>query len=102
MNSDALKLAATQLRSLLEHYQHQERAAAMLLQELDGLITRAMKKEITTPMEPRDIPGHRYFTETQLGAYRDLEELYASFYVELIDGRASKAFQMLQAKMNKP
>lgn len=53
-------------------------------------------------MEARDIPGYRYFTESRLGAYRDLEECYASFYIELIDGRRSKAFQKLQAEMNKP
>lgn len=102
MNPDALKLAAMALRDSLEHYQQQERAAALLLQDLDGLLTRAANKEITTPMEARDIPGHRYFTETRLGACRDLEALYASFYIELIDGRSSKAFQMLQAKMSKP
>lgn len=102
MNLKALKLAATQLRSMLEHYQHQEPAAAMLLRELEGLINRALRKQITVPMEARDIPGHRYFSETPLGAYRDLEQLFASFYVELIDGRSSKAFQMLQAKMKNP
>lgn len=102
MNPDALKHAATALRGLLEHYQHQERAAALLFEELDGLLKRATNGEITTPMEARDIPGHRYFTETRLGAYRDLEERYASFYIELIDGRRSKAFQKLHAKMNKP
>ncbi|WP_442109136.1 hypothetical protein [Pseudomonas sp. NUPR-001] len=102
MNQDALEYAAIHLRNLLERYQLQEPAAALLLRELNGLIDRALRQEITAPMEPRDIPGHRYFTETPLGSYRDLEELYASFYVELIDGRSSRAFQMLQAKMNRP
>ncbi|MDH0135380.1 hypothetical protein N7381_19275 [Pseudomonas asiatica] len=47
MNPDALKHAAMALRKLLEHYQHQERVAALLLEELDGLLKRAMNEEIT-------------------------------------------------------
>lgn len=46
MNPAALKHAATALRTLLEHYRHQERAAALLLEELDGLLKRAMNEEI--------------------------------------------------------
>lgn len=98
MNRDALALSAKNLRAALVHYQDHERAAALLLQALEALIERALKQEIIVPMEPRDVPGHRYFTETSLGAYRDLEEAYASFYMQLIDGQNSKAFLMLQAK----
>ncbi|MFK3815001.1 hypothetical protein ACI2KG_00060 [Pseudomonas sp. NPDC089407] len=65
MNPAALRHSATALRRLLEHYQHQQRAAALLLEELDGLLKRATNEEITTPMEARDIPGHRYFTENR-------------------------------------
>jgi len=39
MDLDALKLAATQLRGMLEHYQHQEIAAAMLFREQQGMLT---------------------------------------------------------------
>ena len=100
MNLDALKLAAIKLRSLLEHHQYEEPAAASLLQALSGLIEQAVNHRITSPMEARDIPGYRYFTETPLGGYLELEHAFATFYIELIDGRSSKAFQKLQAKMN--
>lgn len=100
MNLDALKLAAIKLRSLLEQHEYDEPAADLLLQALSGLIEQAANHQITSPMEPRDIPGHRYFTETPLGGYHELEHAFATFYIELIDGRSSKAFQKLEAKMN--
>jgi hypothetical protein len=100
MNLDALKLAAIELRSLLQQHQNEEPAAASLLRSLSGLIEQAIEQQITSPMEARDIPGHRCFTETPLGAYHEIEQAFAAFYIELIDGRSSKAFQMLQAKMN--
>ena len=101
INLDSLERSAIQLRNLLERYQHQAPAAALVLRELNGVLERAAKREITAPMKPRDIPGHRYFTETPLGAYRDLEAAYASFYVALIDGQSSEAFRRLQAEMKR-
>ncbi|MDZ3991657.1 hypothetical protein [Pseudomonas sp. Teo4] len=102
MNIDALHHAATQLRKLLEHHQMREPLAADLLHALGNLIARAEREEITVPMEPGDIPGHRYFTETNLGGYTELEAAYSVFYVELIDARSSEAFKKLQANMNNP
>lgn len=59
INLDSLERSAIQLRNLLERYQHQAPAAALLLRELNGALERAAKREITAPMEARDIPGHR-------------------------------------------
>ncbi|MNV93413.1 hypothetical protein D3C71_1881010 [compost metagenome] len=49
-------------------------------------------------MEARDIPGYRYLPETNLQDDRILSELFAKFYMALIDGEEWSSFKKFQAK----
>ncbi|RMS97126.1 hypothetical protein ALP58_100687 [Pseudomonas savastanoi] len=101
MNVKALKVAATTLRDKLEFYIHRDPDASILLLNLDMLLCRAEQGEITEMVEPRDIPGYKLFTETNLQAYGDLEKAYADFCLELTEVRETDAYKMLAAKMAK-
>ena len=50
------------------------------------------------PMEARDIPGYRYLPETNLQDDRNLSQLFAEFYMALIDGEEWSSFKKFQAK----
>lgn len=101
MDIDALQAAAQHLREKLEYYKLKDPTALLLLTDLQGLLLSAELGHIHTPVEARDIPGYRLFTETNLQSYKDLEAAYTSFYIELTEARQSGAYKMLKAKMNK-
>lgn len=50
-------------------------------------------------MEARDIPGYRYLPETNLQDDRNLSQLFAEFYMALIDGEEWSSFKKFQAKI---
>ncbi|MCQ3028246.1 hypothetical protein NLO74_19850 [Pseudomonas tremae] len=101
MNIKALKVAAKTLRDKLEFYKQRDSGASILLLNLESLLCRAEQGEITEMVEPRDIPGCKLFTETNLQAYADLEKAYADFCLELTEVRETDAYKMLAAKMDK-
>lgn len=101
MNALALKNTAIELRGLLERYQLTEPDARHLLLSLQQLITAAEQGHITTPVEARDIPGHRMMDESNLRQYRDLSAAYSNFHIELIDGREWESFKRLEHSMKK-
>ncbi|WP_116826992.1 hypothetical protein [Pseudomonas syringae] len=101
MDVRALKVAATTLRDKLEFYKHRDPDASILLLNLDMLLCRAEQGQITEMVEPRDIPGYKLFTETNLQSYGDLEKAYADFCLELSEVRETDAYKMLAAKMAK-
>lgn len=101
MDVKALIVAATTLRDKLEFYKRRDPDASILLLDLEDLLSRAEQGQITKMVEPRDIPGYKLFTETSLQSYKDLEAAYTDFYMELIEGRETEAYKILQAKMAK-
>lgn len=101
MNTNTLKQASLRLREKLEFYRHQNPAAGALLDSLEGLMSRAERQGIRTPMEPREIPGYRIFTETNLQEHTDLEAAYTNFYMELTQGRETEIYRIIRERMNK-
>lgn len=99
MDINALKAAAQDLREKLEYYKLKDPAALLLLTDLQSLLLRAEEGKIHSPVEARDIPGYRLFTETNLQSYEDLEAAYTRFYMELTEARQSEAYRLLAAKM---
>lgn len=101
MDVKALRVAAIMLRDKLEFYKQRDPDVSILLLTLDMLLCRAEQGEITEMVEPRDIPGYKLFTETNLQAYGDLEKAHADFCLELSEVRETDAYKMLAAKMAK-
>ncbi|MCS4066567.1 hypothetical protein M2413_005576 [Pseudomonas putida] len=59
--------------------------AKLVLNTLRGLLFKAENGKIHAPMEARDIPGYRYLPETNLQHDRNLSQLFAEFYMALIE-----------------
>lgn len=98
MNTHTLKATATALREKLEALEGQNSDAKLMLNTLRGLLLKAENGKIHAPMEARDIPGYRYLPETNLQDDRDLSQLFAEFYMALIDGEEWSSFKKFQAK----
>jgi hypothetical protein len=92
----ALKKSAVELRKNLEIYKKKEPAAVALYNNLEHLISAAERGEITTPVEPRDVPGSKIMDESNLRKYQDLSEAYSTFYIELIGARGSEPSKMME------
>jgi len=99
MDRIALKTAALLLREKLDLYTHKDPAAALLLSDLNKLLSMAELESIKENMEPRDIPGHRLFEETNLRMLGDLKVAYANFYIELIGGRDWSSYKLIESRM---
>ncbi|MNC65620.1 hypothetical protein D3C76_688730 [compost metagenome] len=98
MNTHTLKVTAKALREKLEALEDQNSDAKIMLNTLRSLLLKAENGEILAPMEARDIPGYRYLPETNLQDDRILSELFAKFYMALIDGEEWSSFKKFQAK----
>jgi hypothetical protein len=86
LNLSAVKSAAEQLEIQLAKYAAIDADAELLRSGLVPLISKAKAGDIKTPMEWRKIPGSYFFNERNLRQYRDLEEAYAVFKIELNGG----------------
>jgi hypothetical protein len=86
MNLAAIKSAAEQLEIQLTKYAAIDADAELLRGGLVTLIAKAKAGDIKTPMEWQKIPGSYFFNERNLRQYRDLEEAYAVFKIELNGG----------------
>ena len=93
----ALKQSAIELRKNLDTYKEKEPAALYQYDQLEPLISAAERGEITTPVEPRYVPGSRIMDESNLRKYQDLSESYSIFYIELIGVRGSESYKMMEA-----
>ncbi|MEG1039399.1 MAG: hypothetical protein RSE94_05705 [Pseudomonas sp.] len=96
-----LKATAKALREHLETLKDNNPDAKAMLNILRDLLLKVEGNEIQTPMEPREIPGYRYLAETNLQDDRKLSELFANFYMALIDGQEWSSFKLFQAKYKK-
>ena len=101
MDTLALKNTAIALENLLRRYGTTDPDARYLLLNLQPLISAAEQGQITTPVEARNIPGHRIMDEYNLRHYQDLSDAYSNFYIELINGRESEVFKRLEESMRK-
>jgi len=101
MNILKLKATAIELRKQLEVYKEKEPAALDLYEAMKNIIFAAERGEIATQVEARDIPGHRIMDESNLRKYRDLSHAYSNFYVELVEGRASDTFKLIEEIIKK-
>lgn len=95
MNRDLLKQKAEALYQLLERYSLVNSEAESVLISLKGLLVGAINGEISYPIEWRAIPGAYQFNEGSLRQYKDLENAFAEFRVEVTGGEslAMKAFR---------
>jgi len=89
MDQVKISRGARKLRSLLKKYSHENSNAALALGTLNELLDLAESKQITTPLKWGDVPCRYLFSEAGLGQYRDLEEAYANFKVEVTGGHNS-------------
>ena len=80
----SLKLLAENLERLLIKYAAADDAAKALLRSLIDLIQSAKNGAITNNVD--DVPGRFSFTERGLSQYRELEEAYALFKLEITLG----------------
>jgi hypothetical protein len=101
MNILALENAAIELRKQLNIYKATDPPAMVLYNQLEGLMTAAERGEILQKMEAREIPGHRIMDDSNLRGHRELSEAYSNFFVELIEGRETETFKMIQDMIKK-
>lgn len=88
MNKEILKKKAEDLMRLLQKYSLVNPEAASVLMGLQGLLTEAMNHEISTPIEWRSIPGSYQFNEGSLHQYKELEDAFAEFRIEVTGGES--------------
>lgn len=100
-NINELKIAARLLREKLESFKDKDQTVAMLYSQLDSLLSAAERGALSENIEPREIPGHRLFDETNIRDYSDLKSAYTNFYIELIGGRDWGAYKLIKEKISK-
>ena len=85
---DQLKIEtkAKRLRRLLEQYSTRSDSALEALNSLKELLENAVSGRLTSPLKWSDVPCGYLFVEGALGQYKDLEEAYAEFKVEVTGG----------------
>src|ERR1700733_967218 len=88
MNKELLKQKAEALTRLLHKYSLVNPEAESVLMSLQGLLTEAMNHEISAPIEWRSIPGAYQFNEGSLRQYKDLEDAFAEFRIEVTGGES--------------
>lgn len=81
-----IKRKAKRLWLLLKRYSESDTTAAKAQSSLRKLLESAMSGEITSPLRWSDVPCGYLFVEGALGKYKDLEEAYADFKVEVTGG----------------
>jgi hypothetical protein len=84
MNAKIPQLAV-RLEQALDAHAHSDTEVRLLRQELAALIHQAKAGLVRAPIEWRDVPGARLFTEGGLRKYRDLEQAFADFRLEITD-----------------
>lgn len=88
MNKELLRTKAIKLEGFLSSYSKREAEASELFQMLSILIEDAKSMSVNDPMEWRDIPGGRLFSEGGLCAFSDLEQAFSEFRIEMTGGES--------------
>lgn len=97
MDTTLLARTAGDLDRLLQHYAKSDAEVGGLLRALEELLHDAQNGNVAVPVEWRDIPGDRAFSEGGLRKYSDLESAYASFKIEATGGETA-VLSALRAK----
>lgn len=100
MNQHRLQASALKLKNILQQYSSFNEAVEGLSIALQSYIEPALTGSVLAPLDWRDIPGARSFSDGALVQYRDLEEAYDEFKIE-ITGGASPELQRYLAKQPK-
>jgi hypothetical protein len=100
MNQVNIALSAKKLHLLLEKYTPVEPEAALLGSALSTLIEAALAGGVSAPLEWKVVPGDFFFSEGNLGKYRDLESAYAAFKIELTGGPSPVLLQLKRQMQN--
>ena len=97
MDQVLIRKTADDLCKVLTHHAVYDAEARNLLGALSNLIKLAREGSITVPLELEAVPGAYYFTEGGLRRYRDVEEAYAAFKIEVTGGE-SPVLRALRAR----
>lgn len=86
MNTRKVKKDAALLKATLLKYANKDEEVNNLYMALRHIIEEALSGKIREPVDRGNVPGGHCFLEGNLRKYRDLEEAYASFKIELSGG----------------
>lgn len=86
MNQELLMDSANDLDRLLRQYAEFDDEAKTMLRSLSPLIQDVRSGKIITPFDARKIPGTRTYLEGKLQQYRDFDDAYGKFILEVTGG----------------
>jgi hypothetical protein len=86
VNMASLKDTADRLDALLRLYSKSNQQVEILYRQLSSFISDASSGKIKSPVDLRQIPCSRMFTETDLPALPGLEDAFAKFKLEVSGG----------------
>ncbi|MBP1146031.1 hypothetical protein JOE33_002954 [Pseudomonas sp. PvP027] len=99
MNIDKIEFSAKVLEGKLKEYALKDDEASRLYDDLRPLLELAKSRRIISPIQWGKIPGRYRFTENGLQEYRELEEAYAVFSIEITGGEPP-LLKILRAERN--
>ena len=83
MRQDILRDKAITLQKLLQKYAAQSKQAKDALNMLDVLLKGGISGKLTKKVDWADVPCSYMFLDGELGAFKDLENAYATFKAEI-------------------
>lgn len=86
MDKKKIALKAKRLWSLLDKYSLTNDSAMKAFNALKNLLIKASSGQINSPLKWSEVPCGYLFVEGELGRFKDLEEVYAEFKVEVTGG----------------
>jgi hypothetical protein len=102
MDKAAIAKSAATLRQFLDKYAAVDPEAANLRYSLSSVLDAALLGTIDDPMEWSAVPGGYYFTEGDMRKYRELEDAYADFKIEVTGGETPVLRKLRMAAAMKP
>ena len=100
MDQTALKETALTLRQVLDKYAALDKQAALYASGIDPTIQKAINGEITSPIRRGSIPSARFFEESSLRQYNDLQDAVARFNIQLTGGYTPARLAALESIRN--
>ena len=100
MDQAALKETAVVLQNMLKKYSASDKEAALFASGIESTLQKALSGEITSPIRRGSIPGVRFFEESSLREYKDLEDAVAKFNIQLTGGYTSSVLAALESIRN--
>ncbi len=100
MDQVALRETAIVLRQMLKKDSASDKEAALFASVIDPTIQKALNGEITSPIRRGSIPSARFFEESSLRQYKDLEDAVAKFNIQLTGGYTPGVLAALESIRN--